>query len=146
MRSSLSEHVFRRASYLQFKFKHFPLAWHTDDYAVFQYSQNRVVIFCNEAKVYVRISDLNISSQTDDSDIKERAQHLFLENLLNNHLYLFSKKDLLKHLDLYLYLTWKRKFESGVNLYKIYWKVKPFYKIIKVPFINYQLRKHCNHN
>ena len=140
-RSSLSEHIFRKESYLKYNFKHFPLAWFSDDFAVLEWSEGSEIIFINEAKVFVRMSSVNISSMTSNDDQKDKARHEYLELILNQNSYLLTKAELIKELDYYLHLTWKNKYVSNIKLLPIFLKTKPFYKIFKIPYLNYLLRK-----
>lgn len=142
-RSSLSEHIFRTKTYRKYKFKPFPLAWYSDDLAVLEFSEAREIIFINEAKVYVRMSAVNISSLTDNEQEKERAKQQYLEIILNTYSYLFDKEELKKEFDYYLYITWKNKYPSKLNLLPIYLKTKPWYKILKIPYQRSLLNKNA---
>ena len=53
VRSSMSEHVFRRESYLRYSFKNYPIAWHSDDYAWIQFAEKKPVFAINEAKIMI---------------------------------------------------------------------------------------------
>lgn len=138
-RSSLSEHVFRTAVYQKQKFKPFPLAWFSDDLAVLEFSHGKEIIFIEDAKVYVRMSEVNISSKTNNQTDKEIAHYQYLEIILNKYSYLFTKEELNNTFDLYLHLIWKNKSASKLHFLKIYFKTKPWYKIVNIPYIKYIL-------
>lgn len=90
--SSLSEYIFSLSGYEQFRFHDFPLAWYADDMAWLEFSQNLPIYSINNAVVYFRYSDSNISGRTDNLDIKSKAQYLFYKKIISNKLYLFSRK------------------------------------------------------
>ncbi|UGS24201.1 glycosyltransferase family 2 protein [Flavobacterium channae] len=81
-RSSLSEYIFRRSCYNQYKFTNFPLAWHADDKAWLDFSQDGILFGCNEAIVQVRLSSENISGRNDNISLKRKARMLFLEDII----------------------------------------------------------------
>ena len=81
-RSSLSEYIFRRSCYNQYKFTNFPLAWHADDKAWLDFSQDGILFGCNEAIVQVRLSSENISGRNDNITLKRKARMLFLEDII----------------------------------------------------------------
>jgi len=81
-RNSLSENIFKRDKVLQNKFKNFPLAWHSDDLALLEFSNFGTLFTINEAKVYFRLSDLNITNKTDNVAEKNDASFKFFYYLL----------------------------------------------------------------
>ena len=91
-RSSLSEYIFRRSCYNQYKFTDFPLAWHADDKAWLDFSQGGVLYGCNDAIVQVRLSSENISGKKDNIISKRNARLLFLEDIIQNKWDYFSKE------------------------------------------------------
>ena len=90
-RSSLSEYIFRRSCYNQYKFTDFPLAWHADDKAWLDFSQGGILYGCNDAIVQVRLSSENISGKKDNIISKRNARLLFLEDIIQNKWDYFSK-------------------------------------------------------
>ena len=82
-RSSLSEYIFRKANLLQIRFKDLPLAWYTDLLAVLEVSEFNLIFTINEAVVYFRLSDLNITSRKDNLVQKNIASFHFYFYLLN---------------------------------------------------------------
>lgn len=101
-RSSLSEYVFRKATLLQIRFKDLPLAWYTDLLAVIEVSEFNLIFTVNEAIVYFRLSDLNITSRNDNLVQKNIASFNFYFYLLNNKMNYFNLEQrmfLLKQLE-----------------------------------------------
>lgn len=90
-RSSLSEHVFKKIAYEENRFTDFPLAWHSDDKAWFDFTNCGNVYTINEAIVYVRISETSISGKSDNIILKEIARLLFIEDLVTKKLSFFNK-------------------------------------------------------
>ncbi|TDE53944.1 glycosyltransferase family 2 protein [Flavobacterium sp. GT3P67] len=69
-RSSLSEYIFSRASFLKFGFYDYPLAWNSDDRAWLEFSDNKPIFTINNSLVFVRLSALNISGKLDNDNMK----------------------------------------------------------------------------
>lgn len=69
-RSSLSEYIFSRASYLKYGFYDYPLAWNSDDRAWLDFSDNKPIFTINNSVVYFRLSSVNISGKQDNIDVK----------------------------------------------------------------------------
>lgn len=91
VRSSLSEHIFRRKSFLKYKFKNYPLAWHSDDYAWIEFAENKAVLAINDAIVTVIVSCESVTGNTTNLLKKNIAQSLFYMDLVKNKLNLFDK-------------------------------------------------------
>ena len=93
LRSSLSENIFRRSVVNKVGLKDFPLAWHSDDLAVFEFSLNgsSKIFYSNEAMVSIRISDLRISGNQNIKSLKNRASYLFYKYLISNYLLYFNR-------------------------------------------------------
>jgi len=91
-RSSLSEYIFRRSCYNQYNFTDFPLAWHADDKAWLDFSEGGILYGCNDTHVQVRLSSENISGKKDNIILKRKARLLFLEDIIQNKWYYFSKE------------------------------------------------------
>ncbi len=89
-RSSLSEYVFRKKVYKKYNFKNYPLAWHSDDMAWFEFSEGKDIFSINEAKVFVRIFQESISGNPLNFFYKDTASIEFYNNLL-------LRKDVLKN-------------------------------------------------
>lgn len=95
-RSSLSEHIFRKSSYLKYGFYNFPLAWHSDDRAWLDFSEDKLIFTINSANAYIRNSTLNISGKTDNFEEKINASILFYEYLITQKKRLFTNKQFLE--------------------------------------------------
>ncbi|MBB1192500.1 glycosyltransferase family 2 protein [Flavobacterium sp. SOK18b] len=91
-RSSLSEYIFSRESFDEFKFKNFPLAWHADDLAWLEFSNCGSIYTVNHSTVIIRLSHLNISGRTDNQFLKQKARFLFFKTIVLNSKFKFLKK------------------------------------------------------
>ncbi|MEN2400343.1 glycosyltransferase [Flavobacterium sp. MC2016-06] len=91
-RSSLSEHIFRKKTYLKHGFKDYPLAWHSDDYAWLAFSESKPIYCINSAVVTVKISSESISGQYENILQKNKAEAEFFVDILQNKLRLFIKE------------------------------------------------------
>lgn len=89
-RNSLSENIFRKKNIIEIKFKDFPLAWHSDDLALLEFSNFGTLFTINEALVYFRLSELNITNKTDNVYLKSTASFKFFYYLLNQKGQLFT--------------------------------------------------------
>ncbi len=106
--SSLSENIFRTESYLKFKIKEFPLAWHSDDCMIFEYAENNQILYCEDTFVMVRMSGKNISSTDTHSSQKAKATYNFFEYIIQNHYKKFNslqKKIIIKNFKKHLYYS-----------------------------------------
>ena len=93
VRSSLSEYVFTRNKIVNIGFKDFPLAWYSDVLAALEFSDFKNVFSINEAVVYIRISNLSISGNRYNNELKSNAKFYFYSYLLNNKLNEFSNNE-----------------------------------------------------
>lgn len=93
-RSSLSEYVFRREILEKIKFKDFPLAWHSDDLSLLEFSNFGYIYTINESLVLVRSSSINISSKSDNLKPKNKASINFYHYLLKYKRTYFDKNQL----------------------------------------------------
>lgn len=83
-RSSLSEYVFKKEKVDAIKFKNFPLAWSSDTLAVVEFSEDKNIFTINEALMYFRLSDINITGQSDSIE-KNEAWFKFHAYLLRHY-------------------------------------------------------------
>lgn len=81
-RSSLSEYIFFRKSYDRHGFKNYPLAWNSDDWAWLNFAENKPIYTINEAEVFVRISDENISGKEDNKKEKLKSEIQFYSDII----------------------------------------------------------------
>ena len=124
-RSSLSEYFFSRKSFLKYRFRNYPLAWHSDDAAWFDFTDLKSIFTINEELVYIRVSDLSISGKQSNLKEKSESTFKFYYYLLTSKGDLFSKsqKDELFSRISKSYLNDKRK-------------IKYFFKISNICFKN----------
>jgi hypothetical protein len=109
--SSLSENIFRAEAYSKYKIKQFPLAWHSDDYMIFEYAENNKILYIKDTYVLVRMSEKNISSMTDNVDVKHMATSEFFNYIIANYYKNFSniqKKIILGNLKKHIYCSQNR--------------------------------------
>ncbi len=139
-RSSLSEHIFAKESYLKYKFKKFPLAWKSDNLAILEFSEGMPVYGINDSYVHVRISEFNISGKDEDDPRKEDARIQFEKYIIQNYydkLQVDYLKNLIKKQIDYKYKI-NRKLE--ISLLSLYWYLKDYRKILTLPKILVQLK------
>lgn len=90
-RSSLSEYLFKKEMVVQKKFKDLPLAWHSDDLAVFEFSSPNFIYSINEASLFIRVSNLSITGDSSSNDRKNWATFEFFKILFTEYNSLFTK-------------------------------------------------------
>lgn len=100
-RSTLSEYIFSRASYLKFGFYDYPLAWNSDDRAWLEFSDYKPIFTINESIVYFRLSDLNISGRQDNFLLKNKSEIEFYKFIVVSKLKEFNKEKQLRLLRRY---------------------------------------------
>ncbi len=83
--SSLSENIFKRTLFLKYGFEKFPLAWHSDDYALLRLSNFGTLYHIATACAYVRISSISITGSSHLEGEKAYASQLFIEKLLSDY-------------------------------------------------------------
>ncbi|MBZ4036564.1 glycosyltransferase family 2 protein [Flavobacterium sp. 17A] len=136
-RSSLSEHVFTRNSYLKYGFREYPLAWHSDDIAWIDFSQNKPVFAINSSYVIVRHSKINITGKKDNFDSKHKAEQLFFTDLVYEKLDFFKsnqKNEFLMTYEIAIKRYRKLTFKEWKFLFENYLKnaeIVPFLKCIR---------------
>lgn len=139
--SSLSENIFRINIYKKYKFEKIPLAWGTDDLAIYQFANNKPILFIKEAKVSVRIFENSISGSANLQVEKGNAYNIFREKLISKHGSKFPKEFISKVMEDYLnwcYLK-KQKVNSWVLLYNL--KKMDFVKLLKNAKRIYYIKK-----
>jgi len=95
-RSSLSEYIFSRVSYMKFGFKNYPLAWHSDDMALLEFAGRKLIYTINSAEFYIRISESSISGKGENRCQKKIASQLFYYSIIDKYISSFSKKQRIK--------------------------------------------------
>ena len=141
-RSSLSEHVFLKEAYQKHRFTDYPLAWHSDDKAWLDFSEDKPIYSIAESTVFIRISEINISGKNDSDGIKNIATAQFLKDVLRQKLNYFHKTQRLE-LMLYFEEVTKRirkltheEWRLLLHLYFINFKFVPFSKSLRRYFIS----------
>ena len=132
-RSSLSEYIFRKKQYLKFNFKKFPLAWATDDIAVLEFSERKHIYFIKNSKVLVRVSNENISGRTDNQLEKKNAKIASEKYLIKKHYKNITKESLIKIINNQIYYRYHFKTPLGFSLFKMYYYLGLYKKIIALP-------------
>lgn len=141
-RSSLSEYVFKRATYNNKKFYNFPLAWHSDDWAWLEFSESKPIFTINETVAAIGLSDFSLSGMDDNIELKNLATLEFYKNVIEKKLHSFSKTQALEILMEYeILIKKKRKLtvsEWNLLLKKhiINFKLISFIKLIRRIFIS----------
>ena len=136
-RSSLSEYIFKKEVFNQYKFVNYPLAWHSDDKAWLDFSENKPIYTINEAFVYVRFSAINISGKQDNIPLKLTATFQFYTDLLRDKKNVFTSKQVLTLLMAFEVIVKKHRkltLNEWKFLFKYYFltfKIIPFSKFIR---------------
>ncbi|GAB3711799.1 glycosyltransferase family 2 protein [Flavobacterium koreense] len=102
-RSSLSEHIFKRAMVVEKRFRNFPLAWHSDDMAVIDFSESNNIYSINSSFVSVRVSEISLTGDEQFMKVKNEATFQFCGVLFKEYATSFSKiqkKIILKKLEM----------------------------------------------
>lgn len=95
-RSSLSEYVFSKETFLKYNFHNYPLAWHSDDMAWLEFSDSKPIYTINESVVKILISDSSLSGMNSNLDLKNKATNQFYKDIIDTKFPLFSKKQRLE--------------------------------------------------
>lgn len=133
-RSSLSEHIFRKTSYEKHKFYNFPLAWHSDDRAWLDFTNQGNLYTINEAIVEVRLSNDNISGKLDNLCLKKKARYRFFKYLIFVKLMYFEKHQKIKLLlEFGILMKEQNKINLGNVIYVIFQfiKIGAFYSLLR---------------
>lgn len=134
-KSSLSEHVFRKSAYEKFKFRNFPLAWNSDDMAIFEFSAGNPIIFSSSAYVNVHVTSESISGKSDNSDQKLLSKKQFEKILLSKY-YRQLRKDTVRQLaNEHIYFLQHHKTRLRINLLKIFIYTGDFQKLLQIPIL-----------
>ncbi len=143
-RSSLSEHVFRKNIFEKYGFREFPLAWESDNAALLETSENQPIFFIDESGVLVRVSDENISGRKDNMKEKSTASIMFQKHIINHLGNRISSEALNYLIDLQIYYKYHEGIGLDINLFKHYWVMGKYKKILALPKTYFTLWKH-NH-
>lgn len=136
-RSSLSEYIFKKEVYLKYKFKSFPLAWHSDDWAWLEFAEAKPIFSINTSLVQVRVSTSSISGMNSNIKEKKLAEALFFCDIVGSKLSLFDKKkqlQLLYQTEISIKKSRTVSTSEWLSLAKGYWKnfsIIPLVKFIR---------------
>lgn len=131
-RSSMSEYVFKREMYNNYFFNDFPLGWHSDDMAVFEFSNFSNIYSLNSAIVYIRVSEISISGNFENSKIKYDTSIYFYKSLLSkysNKLSTNIKGKIIQKIEEPFYTKWQLK--SYLNLIFLHLHYIGIYSMLK---------------
>ena len=131
-RSSLSEHIFNKAQYERFGFRNFDLAWHADDFAWLEFSEFGKIYSINDALVYFRLSEINISRQSYLQQQKIETRYLFFTIIIEGYLNRFNKDYALRILKKYELMTYKLNKGSIAFWFKFYPFIYKYFGAIEV--------------
>ncbi|AZQ43866.1 glycosyltransferase family 2 protein [Nonlabens ponticola] len=121
-RSSLSEHMFTRGAYEKHGFRDVPLAWHADDYAWMDFSEFGDIYSINDALVFFRMSDQNIS-RADYEQITKWTETFKYFNFVLKHKRDFLQKDqIIKVIDYLEWMTYQYDMNKKDLINAIFWQ------------------------
>ena len=141
-RSSLSEHIFSRASYLKYGFYNYPLAWNSDDHAWLEFSDNKPIFTLNESVVFIRISNLNISGKDDNIVTKDLSEIVFYKFMVANKLRYythFQRDRIMRH-----YENKIKNITASEWLFLFYFYLKYFNNVSFLKFIKRFIKRFIN--
>jgi glycosyltransferase involved in cell wall biosynthesis len=146
-RSSLSEYVFKKSAFLKYKFTNYPLAWHTDDKAWLDFSENKSIFSINSAVVKVRMSKYNISGDSNSfiTNKKKSATIQFYHDVLNSYFNTFTYFQKIEFLIIFEDFLKKSsiiKFNDWYIIFKKYISIFDLVSIIKLlkRFVTFSIR------
>ncbi|MBS7231897.1 glycosyltransferase family 2 protein [Flavobacterium psychroterrae] len=90
-RSSLSEYLFKKEIVKQKNFRHLPLAWHSDDLAVLEFSMPNFIYSINDAQLLIRVSNLSITGDSSSNGLKNQATFDFVKILFTEYSTVLNK-------------------------------------------------------
>ncbi len=140
-RASLSEHIFKTTAYCKYGFQDFPIAWGSDDAAVFDFSEYSYIYFMNKTKVFVRITEKSISGSNNNDLLKKRGYYFYEKYMLKHHFRNLKKDDVYIMINQQVSYSYKYKLPLNINLFRIYWHFRDFKKITRAFKTYYYLRQ-----
>ncbi|WP_394775085.1 glycosyltransferase [Flavobacterium sp.] len=135
-RSSLSEYLFKKEIVKQKNFRNLPLAWHSDDLAVLEFSAPNFIYSINDAHLLIRVSNLSITGDSSSNDLKNQATFDFVKILFTDYssvLTRFQSKAILNKLEVAFFNI--PSFQNYKTVHNYHFKQIGF-----VSAINFQLR------
>lgn len=133
-RSSLSEYVFSKESFLKYGFRDFPLAWHSDDAAWLDFSSDKPIYTIGESNIFIRHSYECISGSNKNQDLKNIASEIFCIECIYPQLHLFvgdQRKDLLMYYETSIKNNRKLRFREWYKLICFYTSNFQFIQLLK---------------
>ena len=127
-RSSLSEYIFSKEAYLKSGFRDFGLGWHSDDLAWLEFSDGKPIYSINEATVFFRISDQNITGKKSNENEKTIASRKFYKYLSGNKSF-FSKEQR---------LLFARIYERNLRTAKGKLSYMDWLRVLKLYLLNFE--------
>ena len=129
-RSSLSEYVFKKSSYLKYGFHNYNLAWYADDRAWLEFSEFKYIYTINSCYVIFRLSHENISRSGYKILEKQQVTYMFFKFVINDYFYKFKRHQQEKILLYFEQLVYKN---SKASFY--FWLSHFFLFLISFHFI-----------
>lgn len=144
-RSSLSEHVFRKKTYEKHGFKKYPIGWHSDDMAWLDFPDQKDIYSINNSTIFIRHSGRNLTTITDNINLKEKASIKFHEDLVKEKLSLFSvhqKREILIKYEVFKKGRNIMNFKEWIILAKLYFRHTNLIHVLKLirRFFIYQVQ------
>lgn len=134
-RSSLSEYIFKKNMYSKYRFRDFKYAWYSDDWAWLEFSEGGKIFTINDATVFIRMSDENLSGKIKlDSLFETRLKIQFLKSCINELSHLFSNKQLtflITQLEFELFKSRKIKLIDFRSLFVMYIRTFDIMTVLK---------------
>lgn len=133
-RSSLSEYIFKKETYLKYGFKDLPLGWGADNIAWLEFSEFGNVFSINEALAFIRMSSKNLSRSGFEENLKTKAKLEYFSYLINHHLDEFKPHQRLAILNKWEILVYKEKKISKdfwLNMSSIFFQENQYLEFLK---------------
>lgn len=141
IRSSLSENIFKRSFYQQYKFEKLPLAWGSDDLAILSFSDFKKILYINATKVKVRISGASISGSETNLDEKLKADHQLKKIIIIKYSSYFNYNFIDSVIESYLYSCYTQNYNLDPRIIFYYLKNLKIIKFLKFLKKIYYIRK-----
>jgi glycosyltransferase involved in cell wall biosynthesis len=91
-RSSMSEYIFSKEVYQRYGFIDYPLAWHSDDRAWIDFTENKPIFSINSACLIIGVSGLSVSGSLENVCLKNKAFELYFFDISKLNLKKISKR------------------------------------------------------
>lgn len=145
--ASLTEHIFNMKSFRKIGFRHFPLAWGTDDTAIFEISGNYPIYFIEKSCAKVRVSNISISGNNSLMEEKKKAHYYFWQYIISIHYKEFEREYLYKMVNYQINFSYTHNLPLGLWLSKIYLYHCDFRRLLNLPKIYFYLyKRHAKHH